>query len=307
MGREMLKLGFIGAGTVGSALALRLTEKGYTVVAVSSRSHTSAERLARAIPGCQALRENQSVADLAELVFITTPDGVIPQIAAELNWHAGQSVVHCSGADSVESIEPARRLGANVGAFHPLQTFASPRRAIENLPGSTFAIEAEEPLLSTLKNMAAALDGHCIELKAADKVVYHAAAVMACNYLVTLVKLATDLWQTFGVPPEEATRALLPLLKGTMHNIETIGIPRCLTGPIARGDAGTVRKHLEALEKTAPEILSTYRELGRQTIPVAVDKGKITPEQAEKLYTLLEEPGLVGFRRTGRREDKGKG
>ncbi len=285
----MLKLGFIGAGTVGTALALRLTEKGYPVVAVSSRTGISAEKLAQSIPGCRAMKNNQDVADAADLVFITTPDDVIGKVASELKWREGQSVVHCSGADSTETLQPARKSGARVGGFHPLQTFASVKQAIENLPGSTFALESEEPLLTTLKEMATALDGHWIELKASDKVVYHAAAVIACNYLVTLVKLSTDLWQTFGVPREEATRALLPLLKGTLHNIETVGIPKCLTGPVARGDIGTVNKHLNALQKAAPDVLSTYRELGLKTIPVALGKGKIDQARARELETALRQ------------------
>lgn len=283
----MVKLGFIGAGTVGTALATRLSGKGYQVVAASSRSPGSAQNLARTANGCQALG-NQGVADTAELVFITTPDDVIAQVAAEVRWHRGQSVVHCSGAAATDILEPARKLGARVGVIHPLQTLASVKQAIENLPGSTFALEAEEPLLSTLKGIAATLNGHWIELKAGDKVIYHAAAVIACNYLVTLVKLATDLWQTFNIPPETATRALLPLLRGTINNIDTVGIPGCLTGPIARGDAGTVRKHLDALEKSAPLVLSTYRELGLQTIPVALAKGKIDQHQAEALQAILK-------------------
>ena len=153
----MLKIGIIGAGTVGSALAIRLAENGYEVVAVSSRTHASAEKLAKTIKGCQAVETNQMVADIADIVFITTPDAVIPQIASELQWHKGQSVVHCSGADSTEILQPARQMGANTGVFHPLQTLASVKQAIANIPGSTFAIEAEEPLLTTLKEMAAAL------------------------------------------------------------------------------------------------------------------------------------------------------
>ncbi|MDD5288415.1 MAG: DUF2520 domain-containing protein [Dehalococcoidales bacterium] len=284
----MIKIGIIGAGTVGSALAIRLVEKGYAVVAVSSRTHASAERLAQAIEGCQAVDTNQIVADIVDIVFITTPDGVIPKVAAELQWHKGQSVAHCSGADSTETLEPARQMGANVGAFHPLQTFASVKHAIDNLPGSTFAIEAEEPFLSTLKEMADKLNCHSIELKAEDKVVYHAAAVIACNYLVTLVKLADDLWQTFGIPREQATQALLPLLKGTLNNIANVGIPQSLTGPIARGDTGTVKKHLEALKKEAPDVMSTYCELGLQTIPIALAKGKIDENKADELRAMLK-------------------
>ena len=285
----MVNLGFIGAGTVGSALALRLSSKGYQVVAVSSRSQTSAINLAQAI-SCRAFNNNQDVADAAELVFITTPDDVIPVVASQIQWHPGQSVVHCSGADSTQSLESAKKLGARVGVIHPLQTFASAKQAIENMPGSTFALEAEEPLLSILKGMATALEGHWIELAARDKVVYHAAAVIACNYLVTLVKLATDLWQSFNIPTHQATEALLPLIRGTIHNMETVGIPQCLTGPIARGDTGTIKKHLVALQKVAPAILPTYRELGLQTIPIALAKGRINQKQAQDLQELMKQP-----------------
>ncbi len=286
----MLKLGFIGAGTVGTALAVRLNSKGYQIVAVSSRSQVSAENLARAVSNCRVFNNNQDVVDIAELVFITTPDDAIATVASQIKWHGGQSVVHCSGADSTEILQPAKKSGVHVGVFHPLQTFASTKQAMENMPGSTFAVEAEEPLLDTLKDMATALDGHWIELKASDKVIYHAAAVMACNYVVTLVKLATDLWQTFHIPPQQATQALVPLLYGTISNIETIGIPQCLTGPIARGDSGTIKKHLSALEEVAPAILSTYRELGLQTIPIALAKGRINEQQAQELETILGKP-----------------
>jgi len=286
----MLKLGFIGAGTVGTALSVRLSSKGYRVAAVSSRSQTSARNLAQAISGCRAFNSNQEVADTAELIFITTPDDAIAPVVSQIQWHAGQRVVHCSGADSTDILEPAKRLGAQVGVFHPLQTFASVSQAMENMPGSTFVIEAEEPLLSILKDMANALDGNWVELKASDKVIYHAAAVIACNYLVTLVKLATDLWQTFSIPSHQATQVLLPLLRGTINNIDAIGIPQCLTGPIARGDTGTIKKHLKALQKIAPAVLPTYRELGLQTIPIALAKGKINQQQAQELQAILKQP-----------------
>jgi len=284
----VLKLGFIVAGTVGMALAVRLNSKGYRVIAVSSRSLTSAKKLAEAVTGCRAYIDKQDVADTAELIFITTPDDAIASVAAETRWHRGQSVVHCSGALSTDILEPARKLGARVGAFHPLQTFASVKQAIENIPGSTFAVEAEESLSGTLKDMATTLDSHWIELKASDKVTYHAAAVITCNYLVTLVKLATDLWQGFGVPQPRAIQALLPLIRGTIHNIDTVSIPQCLTGPIARGDIETIKKHLDALEKVAPALLSTYRELGRQTIPIALAKGKIDRHHVEELEAILK-------------------
>jgi len=285
---KMVKTGFIGAGTTGTALAVRLSQREYQVVAVSSRSLASAEKLAGRVSGCRICKGAQEVADTAQLVFITTPDDVIAQVAAEVQWHEKQHVVHCSGAHSVDILEPARQYGANTGCFHPLQTFASVEQAIDNVPGSTFALEAEEPLLTMLKDMATALEGDLVVLKAGDKVLYHTAAVFACNYLVTLVKLATDLWLTFGVSPAQATKALMPLLQGTLSNIENVGLPNCLTGPIARGDLGTIGRHLDALERGNQSVLGIYKELGLQTIPVSLAKGKIDSQRAEELQALLK-------------------
>ena len=288
----MVDIGFIGAGTVGTALAVRLSGNGYPVVAVSSRTKASAQRLADAVSGCRVCDTAQEVADSAQLVFVTTPDDAIQQVVAELYWHKGQSVVHCSGADSTDILEQAKEDDAWVGGFHPLQTFASVTHAIENIPGSTFAIEAEEPLLTMLKEMASALDGTWVRLSAEDKVLYHAAAVIACNYFVTLVKQSTDLWETFGVPSQQATKALLPLLRGTLNNIDNVGLPDCLTGPIARGDLGTIKKHLASLKRAAPQVLSIYRELGLKTIPIALAKGRIDEERANELRELLKEENL---------------
>lgn len=286
--RNVPSIGFIGAGTVGTALAARLSEKGYAVIAVSSRTSTSAERLAAVVGKCQIHDSGQGVADAAEMVFITTPDAVIPQIAAQVRWHPGQSVVHCSGADSLDVLTPARENGALTGGFHPLQTFASITHAIQNIPGSTFALEAEEPLLGMLREMAVALEGRSIALRPGDKVLYHVAAVFACNYLVTLMKLATDLWQTFGASSPQAVEALLPLVRGTTNNLENVGLPDCLTGPIARGDSGTIQKHMMALKARAPQLLPAYRELGRQTIPIALAKGRIDEARARDLAAILD-------------------
>jgi predicted short-subunit dehydrogenase-like oxidoreductase (DUF2520 family) len=294
----MVKLGFIGAGTVGTALAVRLAEKGYPVVAVASRTFASAERLAALVlavqvraqvPGCRAVKTGQGVADAAELVFITTPDDAIGNVASGIRWHPGKAVVHCSGAHSTDILSEAKAQGALTGAFHPLQTFASVKYAIQNMPGSTFGIEAEEPLLATLKELAFALDGTPQVLRPDDKVLYHVSAVIASNYLVTLVKLATDLWMDFGATREEAIKALMPLIRGTLNNIQNVGIPNCLTGPIARGDAGTIEKHFEAIKTSAPSIFPIYCELGLNTIPISLAKGKIDAGQAAVLEEILRE------------------
>jgi predicted short-subunit dehydrogenase-like oxidoreductase (DUF2520 family) len=286
--RKMASIGFIGAGIVATALAVRLSERGYEILAVSSRSRDSAEKLARRISNCRVAESNQEVASLTNLVFIVTSDDAIASVVESVQWHQGQSVIHCNGAASTDLLEGARSAGAQVGCFHPLQTFASLKEALENLPGSTFGIEAEEPLYSLLANMALDLEGRSIRLTASAKVLYHVAAVITSNYTVTLMKMATDLWGAFEVPAAEATSALLPLLRGTVNNIAKVGLPHGLTGPIARGDIGTLRQHLVALQKHAPGVLGAYRQMGLQTISLALAKGTINKETAGKMKALLE-------------------
>jgi predicted short-subunit dehydrogenase-like oxidoreductase (DUF2520 family) len=242
---------------------------------------------------CRVCRTPQEVADLADAVFITTPDDIIADVAEKLCWHNGQVVIHCSGVHSIDILEPAHKYGASACCLHPLQTFASIEEAIKNISGSTFALEGDGPTLETARDMATALNGNIITLKAGDKVLYHAAAVTLSNYLVTLMKTAADLWQSFGVPQDQAVKALLPLLKGTVNNIERVGIPNCLTGPIARGDVETIRKHVVALEKSQPASLEAYRVLGLNTLSIALAKGRISLETAEEIRSLLDKHGQI--------------
>ena len=227
----MPMLGFIGAGPVGTTFGVRLSEKGYTVAAVSDIRPASAERFAERIPGCRVATENQAVADAAEVVFITTADDFIAQVCSGLKWRKGQIAVHCSGASTVQSLEAARQQGARVGSIHPCQSFSGIDQAIANLPGSTFGIEAEEPVKAVLTGMARALTGDIVYLSSEDKVLYHAAAAIACNYFTTLVKLATDLWGNFGKTSTDGIKAYLPLLRGTLANIEAVGFPKSSPAP----------------------------------------------------------------------------
>jgi predicted short-subunit dehydrogenase-like oxidoreductase (DUF2520 family) len=285
----MPTLGFIGAGPVGTTFGVRLAEQGYRVTAVSDIDPAFTERFAKLVAGCTICAKNQAVVDTAEMVFITTADDYISKVCSELTWRQGQAVVHCSGASTVQSLDSARRQGALVGSIHPCQTFSGIEQAIENLPGSTFGIEAEGPLRETLTQMARALKGDIVYLTSEDKVLYHAAAAIACNYFTTIVKLATDLWKNFGKTSADGIKAYLPLLRGTLTGIEKVGFPKCLTGPIARGDVATIRRHVAALEKYAPEILPLYKELGRLTIPIGQDKGTLSQDKAEDLRSILKE------------------
>jgi predicted short-subunit dehydrogenase-like oxidoreductase (DUF2520 family) len=281
-------IGFIGAGKVGTALAKKLFENGYRVVAVASKNRKASERLADLLSGCQVFETPQEVANTADHVFITTPDDSIPKVVSGLTWHPNQAVVHCSGAASIDILDPAERSGAMIGSFHPCQAFASVDQAIENLPGSTFAIEAQPPLLDILKDMASSIGCDWIALKPGDKALYHAAAVFVSNYSVALLKVATDLFQNFDVSPSRATKVLMPLIEGNLKNMRNLGLPQCLTGPIARGDISTIEKHLFALKEKEPTNLKLYVELALKTIPIALEKGTLDKKTGEIVQTLLK-------------------
>ncbi len=295
-------IGFIGAGVTGTALASELYRCGYHISAVYSRSPSSSMRLSSRVQGCAVYYRPQDVSDHASIVFITTPDDIIEDMASGLKWHEGQTIVHCSGVHSTEILESAHKYGAFTCCLHPLQTFASIEEAIHNISGSTFALEGDEPAMAAGRQMATAMKGTVITLKPGDKVLYHAAAVTLSNYLVTLMKTAAELWQSFGIPQDEAVKALLPLLKGTVNNIERVGIPDCLTGPIARGDVRTVEKHINALRREHPELLEIYRVLGLKTLPIALTKGHIGLETAEEIRELLQSDTSSGTALNGELE-----
>lgn len=284
----MARLGFIGAGPVGTAFAVNLAGRGYQVAAVFDRDPEAAQRLAGEIAGCAAQASAQAVVDAADTVFITTPDDFIAKVAAALRWRPGQAAVHCSGATTVEALEAAAAQGAHAGAIHPCQSFAGRDQAIANLPGTTFAIEAEEPLRSTLTTLAKALEGEVVYLTSEDKALYHAAACFAAAYAYTLVDVATELWKSFGKSKAEATKAYIPLLRGTVNNIANVGFPGCPSGPLMRGDVKTIERHFAALGKHAPEVLPLYKALGLRTLPVGLAKGTLSEDKAAVLRALLE-------------------
>lgn len=280
-------IGFIGAGIVGSCLAISLDRLGYSVVAVSSRTPSSARSLASRIAGCQAYESAQRTSEASDVVFITTPDDTIEEVAGSVQWRKGQGVVHCSGAYSTEVLSPASAQGAVVGAFHPFQTFPSLEQALQNLPGSAFAIEGDPPLEAFLTEVALGLHGDPLVLQPGDKELYHISAVSVCAFVLGLVNQATGLWQKLGKEREEAVRAMLPILKGTVDSLASQGIPGALTGPYERGDVATIRKHLAALERRAPEFLHLYSLLALTQLPLGIEKGRLEPARASEIREII--------------------
>lgn len=289
MPSETLRLGFVGPGTVGTALARGLASAGYPVVSIFGRNAERLRRAVESIPGARAAESAQAVVDAADVVFLTVPDDAIRPVADALVWKAGKAAVHCSGASSIDLLDGPKEQGAAVGAFHPLQTLASLEQAMRNLPGSAVAIEASDSKLEeALAQMARALGGRPFVLHG-DKALYHASAVLACNDLVTLLDASAGLWADLGFTKEEGLKALLPLVRGTIENLGSIGLPNALTGPVSRGDVGTIERNIAALSEHAPETAALYVELARRTIPIARAKGTLSEQAAAQLLERLEE------------------
>lgn len=280
-------LGIAGAGRVGSALAHLLTQRGWEVAGVWSGHAATAQRLADQI-GSRAWDDAARLRD-ADLVLLTVPDQTIADVAAQIaaagGWRVNQGVVHCSGAVELSALAPAHNVGACVGGFHPLQAFATIEAAMAVLPGSFFALEGEGELRVWLPALVETLDGTYQWLRPGARALYHAAAVFASNYLVTLFDVATHLMQEAGFEAEAAQEALLPLTGGTVRNLGTVGLPAALTGPIRRGDTGTVTRHLEALVRHDPSVAQLYLHLARHTVPLA---RQLDPDCAQQIDDLLE-------------------
>jgi predicted short-subunit dehydrogenase-like oxidoreductase (DUF2520 family) len=286
------KIAVVGAGKVGSALALLLNRQGYPVAGVASKGIASARRVADELK-VPATVNPEEVTKGADVVFITTPDRVIAGVAAEINkrggFRPGQVVFHTSGAHSADEVGAARLAGAYAASLHPLQSFADIKMAMENLPGSYFALEGDPEALPLAEQIVRDLGGKSFAIAAKDKPLYHAAACIASNYLVSLMHFATGLYSRFGLNREEAFEALFPLVRGTIKNISQVGPLQALTGPVARGDGPTLEGHLEALKNVGEQELDLYSKLGLYTVRIALEKGSISAEKAKKLDDIFRE------------------
>jgi predicted short-subunit dehydrogenase-like oxidoreductase (DUF2520 family) len=277
------RIGFIGAGRLAASLAVGLQSVGYCVAAVSSAHEDSATRLASSLASPASVRSPQDVASSCDLVFLTVPDAEIEALAASLEWHRGQAVVHCSGALGLEALAPAAARGAATGCLHPLQSFPSRDGDPARFRGVTCGIEAAGALSEALAAMVTDLGASAVRLEGVDRAQYHTAAVFASNYVVSLMAAAGEVWAAAGLPPESARPALVPLLLGASQNVARHELRDAHTGPVARGDVATVERHLAALED--PAVRELYCRLGAELLRLGLPH---SPEVAARLRALLE-------------------
>ncbi|MEW6687355.1 MAG: DUF2520 domain-containing protein [Candidatus Edwardsbacteria bacterium] len=288
---EKPKVSIIGAGRVGTALAVLLSRRGYKIVGVSDESLEVAKSCADQASCSLGTTDSAEVCQGADIILITTPDsvlqGIAEGIAAKKGFKKGQFVIHTSGLLSSKVLSPARFFGAYTLSMHPIQTFAKISGEIPSLAGTYFVLEGDSVAIEQGKQIVADLDGFAVTIPPEAKMLHHTACSLTSNYLVTLLFLAQTIYEKIGISEDDSEKMLLPLLKGTIKNIEELGVQNALTGPIERGDLETVKKHLEVLETNLPELLKLYKELGRYTVELMKRKQTIPEEKTNILKDLF--------------------
>lgn len=283
--------GIIGAGAVGTALGAALHRAGWPVVAVASRDAARRERFRTLVPGARAFAEAPALLDDVELVFLAVPDDTVQQLAGQLRLYGGQALVHTSGVLGVEVLEPARAAGTQLGTFHPLISFADTERAIAAFHGATIAVEGDDQLVAHLADMAAVLGATAVRLAPGSKAAYHAAAVLAAGGFVALLDAIAELGRAAGLDEQGSLAVYGRLIEQTLGNARALGIRAALTGPMTRGDVGTLQRHLDALGRLAPAALPLYRAAAEREIALAESRGSLAPEAAESMRQILATAG----------------
>ncbi|NLM51334.1 MAG: DUF2520 domain-containing protein [Firmicutes bacterium] len=287
-----MRIVIVGAGNVGTALAILLQRAGHEIVGLTCRTKASAKAAAAHVQvpyGTDPLEFTPH----AELVFITTPDRSIAEvcgkIAGKKGFAPGTVVAHTSGAHNSQILNPVIPLGAFPLSFHPLQTFAHPLAGAENLPGSYITVEGHKQALGVGRQLVKDLQCKLLEISTESKPLYHCAAAIACNYFTAVIDAALQVMEASGIKRQEALPALYPLIAGTLQNIRKTGTTGALTGPVARGDVGTVETHLAALAAKIPHLLPLYATLGEVAVDIAARKGTLDALGQEQFLKLFGE------------------
>ncbi len=277
----------LGAGRLGSSLAIALDKVGYTVAAITSRQPAHREWLSSHLTTGIVVESVQTAANVANIVFITGPDAEIEEICSEVKWRSHQAVVHCAGALSLAPLDRARVAGAQTGGFHPLQTFPT-IDSYERLKEVSFAIESASPtLLGWLRTLAEDLGGSAFEIESSQRAAYHASAVMACGLLSGLTGLSAEMWEPMGIERKEALRRLIPLLRATVDALDEKGLPKAITGPFVRGDVETITMHLEATANKSIATGNAYAALALASLHIAKEQGGLSDSAFEGIKSLL--------------------
>ena len=282
----MRTLGIVGGGNVGQALGRLLAP--HFGLRIASRSRC---REAAAFAGGGAkVSALEDLGEACDCIVIAVPDGAVAAVAAVLAKHSPPAVLQTCGALGPSDLSPLPEQGVPCATFHPLQTFPHPEAGVRSLPGSVFGVCGSGEAKAWCHRLARTLGGTTVAIAEECLPLYHAAAVVASNCTVGLVDVASRLMEMAGVDRADGSRALRPLIEASLRNALTMGTEQALTGPVARGDAATVRRHLDAMRIDSGPLRDLYRAFGHYLLAMAMRRG-LAPEDAVALRLLLaEEP-----------------
>jgi predicted short-subunit dehydrogenase-like oxidoreductase (DUF2520 family) len=292
------KVSIVGAGKVGSTLALLFKENGFEIVSIISRTNESAKKLGKLVHCKNISASVKDISPQTEFLLLAVPDGVLKNVADEIAQSAKLNfkkinVAHVSGVHSVDVLSPLKNKGANVAGFHPIQTFPkqfSSQQIKNNISHNIcFGIECEKKMQPTMKQVAKKLNGTSIVIpaKAGIKPFYHLACVVSSSFSVTLLKVIEEIASHFPFANEWKS-TFSPLLLSSITNALSTSPSSALTGPIPRGDIKTIEMHLNALQKFSPQLITLYKELGTKAVAIAKERRSFTVEQEKKILALLK-------------------
>ncbi|MDO9457188.1 MAG: DUF2520 domain-containing protein [Nocardioides sp.] len=284
-----LTIGVVGAGRVGAVLAAALRTAGHEIVAAAGESDASRRRLADLLPGVPVDKPS-AVARACDLLLLTVPDDMLGNVVRVLAdsgaLREGQYVVHTSGRHGLAVLAPATAVGARPIALHPAMTFSGTSVDLDRLTGCVFGLTAEPEERELAAQLVSDLGGRCLWVPESRRALYHAGLAHGANHLVTLVTEAMEILAAAGADDPAAT--LRPLLTAALDNALEHG-DAALTGPIVRGDIGTLQAHLDGILAEAPQTLPSYLALARATLSRAVTDGRLLPIRAMKMSEVLDE------------------
>ncbi len=285
-------IALIGPGRVGCAISKRLYEAGYPLTSIISRSRGRATEACSYI-GCATTLASDRIEDAstAQIILLATPDDQIQTSALKIQtstpFAKPATLVHFSGLHPAEIMHhPSSPL--SLLSLHPLLPFATRQKAYIDLQQCPCALESHEPQTLVLgEQIVSAIGGQSFILEQDKKILYHTAACVASNYLVTLVAAARDLLINCGIESDQALPLLLPLLQASLENVKHLGPEQGLTGPVVRGDLGTVTTHVQALKNDAPELLQLYLQMGKLTTLISEKSGRLDTEKGTSISNFF--------------------
>ena len=279
-----MKIGIIGAGKMGKSLARSLYDAGFDVVAVSSRTLSNAYAIQSLINDISVYEDPQDVVDTCNVIFLTVSDSQIENVCNSLNWNNKKTVIHTSGATSLEALKHAKDQSALIGIMHPMASFTEEIQSIRSI---YLGIAGDDRAIEIIKKFADKLD--CKTINITDSGLYHAGCCMVSNYYDALLNKVADLWKSMGVEKEQTKEALIPLIQSVVDNLKTKDLSECLTGPISRNDKETIKKHLVSIDTIDSDASKIYRILGKETVRYALSNDQIDAEEAFGLMGILSD------------------